>query len=109
LQFVDSPNLQSDWELVRRGAPQGSVLGLLLFNVYINDFPCIINYVSHSLLFADDTDILVFASDHNELNSKLNSVLHCIAKWFQSNQLVHAYYTFYTTIELLLSLKISNR
>ena len=88
MQFVNSPNLLSDWEVVRHGVPQVSVLGPLLFNVYINDFPCIINKVSHSILFADDTNILVSSSDHDELNSKLNSVLHCISKQFQNNQLV---------------------
>ena len=63
-------------------------LGPLLFNVYINDFPCIINKISLTILFADDTNILVSSSDLNELNSKLNSVLCCISKWFQNNQLV---------------------
>ena len=84
LQFVNSPNLPSHWEVVRHGVPQGSVFGPLLFNVYINDFPCIINKVSH----ADDTNILVSSSDRDELNSKLNSVLHCISKRFQNNPLV---------------------
>ena len=88
LQFVNSPNLLSDWEVVRHGVPQGTVLGPLLFNVYINDFPCIINKISRTILFADDTNILVSSSDLNELNSKLNSVLRCISKWFQNNQLV---------------------
>jgi len=81
------PNFLSDWEVVRYGAPQGSVLGPLLFNVY-NDFPYIINKVSHTFLFVDDANILVSSSDHNELNSKLNSVLCCISKWFQNDQLV---------------------
>ena len=55
--------------------------------MYINDFPCIINKVSHTILFADGTNILVCSIDLNELNSKLNSVLCCISKWFQNNQL----------------------
>ena len=88
LHFVSSPIHLSDWEIRRRGGPQGSVLGPLLFNMYINDFPCIINKVSHTILFADDTNILVSSSDFNELNSKLNSVLHCIFKWFQNNHLI---------------------
>ena len=88
LQFVSSPNLLSEWEIVRHGAPQGSVLGPLLFHVCINDFSCIINEISHTILFADDTNILIHFSDLNELNSKLNSVLFCISKWFQNNQLV---------------------
>jgi len=88
LQFVSSPNLLSDWEIVRHGVPQGSVLGPLLFNVYITDFLCIINKISHTILFAGDTNILISSSDLNELNSKLNSVLCCISKWFQNNQLV---------------------
>jgi len=75
-------------EAVRYGVPQGSVLGPLLFSAYINDFPCIINKVSHTILFADNTNILVSSSDFNELNSKLNLVLRCISKWFHNIQLV---------------------
>ena len=44
--------------------------------------------VSHTILFADDTNILVSSIDLKELNSKLNAVLHCTSKWFQNNQLV---------------------
>ena len=88
MQFVISPYLLSDWEIVRHGVPQGSVLSPLLFSVYINDFPCIINKVSHTILFADGTNILVSSNDHNELNSRVNSVLRSISEWFQNNQLV---------------------
>jgi len=44
--------------------------------------------IPHTILFADDTNILASSSELNELNSKLNSVLCCISKWFQTNQLV---------------------
>jgi hypothetical protein len=53
-----------------------------------NDFPCIINKVAHTILFADDTNILVSLNAQNGLNSKLNLVMNCISKWFQNNQLV---------------------
>ena len=47
LQFVSSPNLLLDWEVVRHGIPQLSVLCPLLFNVFISDFPCIIKSLSY--------------------------------------------------------------
>jgi hypothetical protein len=88
LQLNSSPNILSDWETVRHGVPQGSVLGPLLFNVYINDFPSIIGKVSHTILFADDTNILVSSNNHTELNTKLNKIFCCISEWFPNNQLV---------------------
>jgi hypothetical protein len=51
-------------------------------------FSIIIGKVSHTILFADDTNILVLSSDHTELNSKLNKVFCYISEWFQNNQLV---------------------
>ena len=49
----------SEWELVKHGVPQGSILGPLLFLVYINDFSRTINSVAELILFADDTSILI--------------------------------------------------
>jgi hypothetical protein len=80
LQLINSTKFLSEWKTIRYGVPQGPVLGPLLFNVYINDFPCIINKVAHTILYADDTNILVLASDQNELNSKLNLVKSYISK-----------------------------
>jgi hypothetical protein len=52
---------------VKLGVPQGSILGLLLYHIYINDFDCMIeNLKCHITIYADDTTILVY--DNNDKN-----------------------------------------
>lgn len=69
---------------VNAGVPQGSVLGPLLFCIFINDLPSVIS--SHSLLFADDLKIwraIKSDYDRNILQSDIDTVL----KWARSNGL----------------------
>ena len=77
----------SEWELVKHGVPQGSILGPLLFLVYINDLSRTINSVAELILFADDTSILISNISLEEFTSNIKLVMQQTINWFQSNLL----------------------
>ena len=64
---------------VLSGAPKGSVLGPLLFNIYVNDIPDIVD--SPILLFADDIRCIKSHKDYIWLQSDLNSLSEWSFKW----------------------------
>ena len=82
LQHVSIAGTQSLNKVIRHGVPQGSVLGPLLFLIYINDLH---NAIKFSLVhhFADDTNLLHFDNSLKSLAKRINIDLKLLCHWAQ--------------------------
>jgi len=81
-------NTYSSFSLdIEQGAPQGSVLGPLLFLLYINDLPKNV-YDAKVVMFADDISVLILDSDARELQIKTDRVVKELETWLNRNDLV---------------------
>ena len=76
----------SDQETITCGVPQDSILGPLLFLIYMNDVANS-SAVAHFILFADDTSLFFEAISHQEIETKMNRELQNIANWMSANKL----------------------
>ena len=85
-QFVQLNGIGSRMQSVTCGVPQGSLLGPLLFILYVNDFPKSSNVFSF-LLFADDTSIFCSNKDLRVLLETVNMELHGLTNWIHANKL----------------------
>ena len=83
-QSIVSNGVVSDPQPIHFGIPQGSILGPLLFIIYINDLPSVIKDCSIQL-YADDTVISFSSKSVSEIESRLSSDLDNIISWLDEN------------------------
>jgi len=85
-QYVHVNNTDSSTEILHHGVPQGSILGPLLFIIYINDIPSISNFAKF-VLYADDANIIVTGKDLREVEQKIEQLLPLLLDWITCNGL----------------------
>ena len=85
-QYVYLNNIQSNKLPITCGVPQGSILGPLLFLLYINDLSTVTNLLTF-IMFADDTNIFISGKNLDHIASVVNIELKTINTWFSVNLL----------------------
>ena len=109
-QYVDYLNNKSELRPVTCGIPQGSILGPLLFLIYVNDLPDSLTS-SKGILFADDTTLCQSSKNIEELYTSMNSELKILTDWFRANKLSlnikKTHYMLFTNVNKRLSSEYS--
>ena len=85
-QYVTYNGISSSKQRIKCGVPQGSILGPLLFFIYINDLCLVCKYTS-AILFADDTNLFSSGKDLKTLERTTNNELSNISLWLKVNKL----------------------
>ena len=85
-QYVSYNNTMSSKKQITCGVPQGSILGPLLFLLYINDIADVSDKL-FMILFADDTNAFISGRNVNEMISIMNIELAKLTQWLTANKL----------------------
>ena len=78
-------NTVSELTKIRYGVPQGSILGLLLFLVYINDLANAIEHKAIPMLFCDNTSLLTTSPNNIQFQGDFNIIFGQLNEWFKAN------------------------
>ena len=85
-QFVSINGFNSDYKTIKYGVPQGSVLGPLLFLIFINDLNIALRH-SETFHFADDTCLLNIQDSVKQINKVVNKDLKFLVQWLNCNKI----------------------
>ena len=87
-QYVRIDNVDSNSQIIRHGVPQGSILGPLLFIIFMNDINLVPISDCELHLYADDTMMLTCSPTMDQLMTTTNQALTIIVDWFLKNKLI---------------------
>ena len=85
-QYVTYNSYKSNQEAIKCGVPQGSILGPLLFLIYINDLSSV-SEACFSILFADDANMFITGHNVSEMCNQFNADLFRVQEWLHCNKL----------------------
>ena len=85
-QFVQVRDFKSSELLINKGVPQGSLLGPLLFSLYINDIVLAVD--AETVLFADDAAFFLSAPSLSQLYARINLLFMNLSRYLKVNKLV---------------------
>ena len=86
LQYIKIGKVESEKKSVKCGVPQGSILGSLLFIIYLNDVPTLKSKESTIMLYADDT-VVSSKGSIETVGKKHDAALAAGAGWLHKNKL----------------------
>ena len=86
VQYVKWNGKESTKTEINLGVPQGSIIGPLLFLIYINDLPNS-SHLFDFIMYADDVNLITCGKDITELLDKTNEEMEKVSNWFINNKL----------------------
>nr|CAI5833862.1 unnamed protein product [Callosobruchus analis] len=87
VQCVKIGDKVSSKNIIKAGVPQGTVLGPILFLIYMNSITNIMNFEGKLICYADDTAVVVIGSDWEEVRKSLEACLVKLKQWLDANSL----------------------
>ena len=85
-QSVKVKGVRGILQLIKNGVPQGSILRLILFNIFINDLYCVLQSDLHN--FADDNTISAISETVSSLVNSLTDKANKAVDWFHVNKMI---------------------